>query len=253
MLMSKVIGHRGVASLAPENTLAGIRKAKELGLEWIELDVTLLGGDQPVMFHDGRVNRTTGHSGHIKTLDLKTVREFDTGSWFSETFAKERIPTLIEALELVKELELGLNLELKVNRCNTRQLAYIAAHDLRHTDFPDDKLLVSSFSQKTLRYFHSCYPVKTGCLFERLPLNWQSKARQVSAQTIHLSVHHLSQRQAEKIKAAGYELYCYTVNKHEIAEKLFGWGVDGVFTDCPQSISPQSINALGWYLEPDLA
>ena len=236
MLMSKLIGHRGVASLAPENTLAGIRKAKELGLDWIELDVTLLGDDQPVMIHDGKLNRTTDHCGHIKSFDLQAMHDVDAGRWFSDEFVGEKVPTLIQALELIKELGLGLNLELKVNRCNTRQLAHIAGQDLSHANFPDDKLVVSSFNHKALRYFRTVSNAPIGCLFGSLPLNWQHRAKQVNAQTIHVSGARLTEKKAAAIKKAGYELYCYTVNNSDDAKQLMGWGVDGVFTDEPQNM-----------------
>ncbi len=236
MLMSKLIGHRGVASLAPENTLAGIRKAKEIGLEWIELDVTLLGDDQPVMIHDGKLNRTTDHRGHIKSFGLQAMNDVDAGSWFSNDFVGERVPTLIQTLELIKELGLGLNLELKVNRCNTRHLAYIAAQDLSHVEFPDDKLVVSSFNHKALRYFRTLSKAPIGCLFGSLPLNWQHRAKQVNARSIHVNGAKLTREKASAIKKAGYELYCYTVNNSDDAKQLTQWGVDGVFSDEPQNL-----------------
>ena len=55
----RIIGHRGAAALAPENTLAGIRKAKEHGLNWVEFDVTLLGDGTPVLSHDNHLERCT--------------------------------------------------------------------------------------------------------------------------------------------------------------------------------------------------
>ena len=79
LLMSAMIGHRGVASLAPENTLSGIRKAAEQGLDWIELDVTLLGDNAPVMFHDHKLNRTTSGKGHLQKHNLSSVKAL--GCW----------------------------------------------------------------------------------------------------------------------------------------------------------------------------
>ncbi len=236
MLMSRIVGHRGVASLAPENTLAGIRKAAELGVAWIELDVTLLGDDQPVIFHDSKVNRTTDKTGHIKSFSLNDFREIDAGHWFSNEYHGESVPTLVEALELIKELNLSLNLELKVNRCNSQRLAQVAAYDLMHAAFPGEQLIVSSFSHKTLRYFHNLHDARTACLFEYLPLGWKRKARQTGASAIHLNANKLTKVKAQKVKNEGYELYCYTVNDRVKAKELMDWNVDGVFSDCPQDL-----------------
>ena len=68
MAMSKVIGHRGLAGEAPENTLAAIRQAAQHGLKWIEVDVTLLGDGTAVLFHDRRLNRTSNHTGRLKSF-----------------------------------------------------------------------------------------------------------------------------------------------------------------------------------------
>ena len=111
----------GLASLAPENTLASIKKAAELGVSWIELDVTLLGDGSAVMFHDHRLNRTTNGRGHLKRHSMETVSRLDAGSWFSEEFLGEKVPSLADTLNLVQSLGLGLNLELKPNRCDLLQ------------------------------------------------------------------------------------------------------------------------------------
>ena len=231
MLMDPLIGHRGVAGLAPENTLAGIRKAAELGFQWVELDVTLLGDGQPVIFHDRRVNRTSNSVGLIKSYGLNEARALDVGSWFSTEFAQERIPTLREALLLIKELQLGLNLELKVNSNSPRQLARVVSEVLNEVALPEDKLVVSSFNIKALRYFHSLHSAHIGCLFHRLPKHWQSIASGLQATSIHLGLGNLCERQVKSVKRHGYEVYCYTVNQLYDLKLVQSWGADGLFSD----------------------
>src|SRR5882757_10846072 len=65
-----VIGHRGAAACAPENTLAGLRKAKALGCRWVEFDVRLTADNQPVLLHDNRLERTTDGRGRVSALSL---------------------------------------------------------------------------------------------------------------------------------------------------------------------------------------
>ena len=236
LLMSEMIGHRGGASLAPENTLAGIRKAAELGLEWIELDVTLLGDGAAVMFHDSRLNRTTNGRGHLKKQTLTAVKLLDAGSWHSEHWSGEKVPELHEALSLVKELGLGLNLELKPNRCDLHRLVGQVIIALDQTDFPAEKLLVSSFNHKALVLFSGRSEHRIGCLFETLPRSWSHKAQKVGAVSIHVNAEKLTEASAKAVKAGGYELYCYTVNDTQLLSRLKSWQVDGVFSDCPQNL-----------------
>ncbi|MET4695983.1 glycerophosphoryl diester phosphodiesterase [Endozoicomonas lisbonensis] len=236
LLMSEMIGHRGVASLAPENTLAGIRTAAELGLEWVELDVTLLGDGAAVMFHDPRLNRTTNGRGHLKKQTLISLKSLDAGSWHSEQWRGEKVPELDEALSLIKALGLGLNLELKPNRCDLHRLVDQVITALEQADFPVEKLLVSSFNHKALVLFRGRCEHQIGCLFETLPRNWCHKAQMVGAVSIHVNAEKLTEAGAKAVKAGGYQLYCYTVNDTQLLSRLKSWQVDGVFSDCPQDL-----------------
>jgi glycerophosphoryl diester phosphodiesterase len=96
------IGHRGAARFAPENTLAGIQKALELGFEYIEMDLRSTQDGVPVLLHDTTVDRTTNGSGRIGELTYAEVARLDAGSWFDPAFAGERIPRLEEALQLLQ-------------------------------------------------------------------------------------------------------------------------------------------------------
>src|SRR5438094_7725558 len=99
-----VIGHRGAAEHAPENTLAGLRRAKQLGCAWVEFDVRLTGDGALVLCHDGRLERTTTGRGRLSAQSLGAIRRCDAGSWFAPEFAGEIVPTLDEALLLAAKL-----------------------------------------------------------------------------------------------------------------------------------------------------
>ena len=93
--LPRVIGHRGACEYAPENTLASMTRAHELGVEWVEFDVCLTKDGQAVILHDPTVNRTTNGRGAIDELTYQQVRTLDAGAWFSEEFAsKEFQPSL---------------------------------------------------------------------------------------------------------------------------------------------------------------
>jgi glycerophosphoryl diester phosphodiesterase len=93
-----LVGHRGVPSLAPENTLAGVEVACGLGLPGIEVDVRFTADSVPVLMHDRDVARTTGGHGNVDQLTLAELAALDAGSWFGSDFAGEPVPTLEEFL-----------------------------------------------------------------------------------------------------------------------------------------------------------
>src|SRR5579859_6338194 len=105
-----IIGHRGAAGLAPENTLAAIRAAAAAGARWVELDVQLTRDGVPVLLHDSTLERTTDGEGKVGDADLDALRRVDAGSWFAPRFLGQRVPTLAEAVAELGQLGLGANL-----------------------------------------------------------------------------------------------------------------------------------------------
>ncbi len=104
-LMTQLIGHRGAAALEPENTLRGFKKAIELGLDYVELDVRRCKSGELVVIHDETVDRTTNGKGLVKGMALQQLQKLDAGKG-------ESIPTLKEAMDLC-EGKVGMILELK--------------------------------------------------------------------------------------------------------------------------------------------
>ena len=109
----EIAAHRGVSSLAPENTLSAFQKAAAMGCEWIEFDVQLTQDGSPVVIHDKTVERCTNGVGIVSEMTLKELKLLDAGSWFSKEFCNETIPTLEEVLSLAKKYNMSVNIELK--------------------------------------------------------------------------------------------------------------------------------------------
>jgi len=93
-----VIAHRGNSVSAPENTLAAIREAIDLGSDCVEVDVRCTKDGVPVLHHDPAVGRTAGGKGNVADLTLAEIRTLDAGAWKGEHYRGERIPSLEEAL-----------------------------------------------------------------------------------------------------------------------------------------------------------
>ena len=147
--LASVIGHRGAAARAPENTLAGLRKAKALGADWVEFDVMLSGDGVPVLIHDETLQRTTDGRGGSRATRRPRSRVLDAGAWFGPAFTGERIPTLTEAVSLLLELGLNANVEIKPSTGEAEATGEVVAGALRRL-WPEDgpRLLLSSFERE---------------------------------------------------------------------------------------------------------
>ncbi len=235
-----VIGHRGVAASAPENTLAGLRRAKALGCTWVEFDVRLTDDGALVLCHDSRLDRTTDRSGIVAETPLAAIERCDAGRWFAAGFAGERVPTLDEALSLAAELELGANIEMKADRGReyATAAAVASAVERRHGS---PMILVSSFLPSALAALQDLAPqLPRGVLFRLIPWSWAETARRLGCTMIGADHRRLRPGRIAAVRAAGYRLAAYTVNDPARASLLFDWGVTSVFSDAPDIIGTVS-------------
>lgn len=107
-----ICAHRGENRVHPENTLSAFRAAVDMGAHMIEFDVRLTKDKRPVIMHDKTVDRTTNGKGQVSDLTFEQIRKLDAGSWKSEKFKGEKVPTLEEVLDVMPE-NVWLNVHLK--------------------------------------------------------------------------------------------------------------------------------------------
>ena len=235
-----VIGHRGAAASAPENTLAGFRRAKALACPWVEFDVRLTADGEPIVLHDARLDRTTDGSGKAGKLMLAAIRRHDAGIWFAPGFAGERVPVLAEAIGVLAELGLGANFEIKADRGRERETAAVATRTIArlwpaHLPPP----LISSFLPEAVMAARDAAPqLARGILFRGIPRRWRDVAKALDCTTVHADQTRLRAVVVAEINAAGYPVLAYTVNDPARARMLFDWGVRSVFSDVPERILP---------------
>ncbi|MGR5153052.1 glycerophosphodiester phosphodiesterase family protein [Photobacterium swingsii] len=234
-----ISGHRGARALAPENTLAGIKKAAECGATWVEMDVQLSADRVPVMIHDKTVNRCTNGRGSVGKMSLETLKQLDANAKFSGTdkdlYSGEQIPTLEEALLLCEQLGITMNLEIKIHR-KTEVLPLVEqiVKTVKQLDFPLDKLVFSSFDLGVLTYSKTLYPeVRRGLITSKNKRNMMRNAQELSLYSIHYDQSKLTENMATKIKAAGLQLHIWTMNEPDKAAMFRSWGVDNIITDYP--------------------
>lgn len=97
-----VIAHRGDHTQAPENTLASIRRAIEIGCDYVEVDVRRTSDGMLVLMHDSTVDRTTDGRGKVAELTFAAVRKLSAGSKRGIQWMNEKVPTFEEALAACK-------------------------------------------------------------------------------------------------------------------------------------------------------
>ena len=233
--LPRVIGHRGAAALAPENTLAALRRAADLGVRLVEVDVKLTADGVPILMHDDTLDRTTDGSGPVRDLAAADIGRLDAGRWFGDAFAGEPVPTLREALALAVARDLSINLEIKPCPGRAVETATVALTEAR-AHWPADRPppLISSFNAEALTAARRAAPDwPMAILFVKPPEDWRAQADAISAATIHIAAAETGADSLAELTAAARPVLAYTVNDAARARQLWAAGVAAVFTDVP--------------------
>jgi glycerophosphoryl diester phosphodiesterase len=229
-----VVAHRGFSWIAPENTLASYRKAIEVGADMAECDVYLTTDKVPVLMHDGTLTRTTGARGRLRDLTLEQARKLDAGKWKGPQYAGERIPTLAEALQLVKG-KLRFVIEIKEEGIAAEVLKTIRASEIAPQD-----LMIFSFYSKAVEDMARLEPL--------LPTTWLvdnpgtdaaawrktlAEALRIRASAIGTSVPHVDPGFVRLAHECGLNVFVWTADEPEEMAFLRRIGVDAIITDRP--------------------
>lgn len=239
VLGSKIIGHRGASAYAPENTLASFEKARSLGCKTIEFDVMCSADGEAFVFHDDNVKRTTNGTGELGKLDAAYLAGLDAGSWFSKRFKGEAIPRFKQVLQWLAQSDMQANIEIKPYPGATEKTT-VAVLSQVHQFWPHDKdlPLISSFDFEALSLCRSIAPeMPLGLLLHTWDAQWLKKAKQIDCYSVHLNQKILSADRVKEVKDEAYIVLAYTVNRRRLANKLFSWGVDAVFSDYPDLLA----------------
>ena len=218
--------HRGGGSLAPENTLAGIRLAASLGYKAVEFDVMLSADGTPVLIHDETLERTTNGRGHVCATPDARLFALDAGQG-------ERIPRFVDAVALCIKLGLLANVEIKPatghDVATAEAVSRLTADLWRGAAVQP---LLSSFSLEALEVARDLAPgISRGVLFEKPPVDWHAQLHRLRAVSLHCDAGLLSDVVLAEARAHDVPVLCYTVNAPEQAKTLFGRGVSSLFTD----------------------
>ncbi|MBU2897385.1 glycerophosphodiester phosphodiesterase family protein [Vibrio hepatarius] len=228
----KIIGHRGVAGDYPENTKVSIEAAAKLGVEWVEVDVQPTKDNILVICHDHTIDRCSNGSGRIDEKTLEELRQFNFAARFGDRTYTQPIMTLSELLSLASDLNLKLNLELKVDQHDKTHVAQLLKHDLQSSQLSCQSILLSSFDHDTLLELHVVLPnYQIAVLTEKLSPKDTQLLQTISAFGCNLNYKFATKREVSLLQKQGFQVWCYTVNQPSDIQHL-GY-LDGIFSDFP--------------------
>jgi glycerophosphoryl diester phosphodiesterase len=241
-----IVGHRGAAAHAPENTLASFRLGFEQGAEAIEGDFWLTRDGRIVAMHDRDLHRTTGDPRNVADVTLEEIRTLDGGSWGrwkDAGFAGEPVPTLEEVLGIVPD---GRGVLVEIKDSPRIVEALVAALDA--SSLGTDQVTVISFDADVIASLKQRAPKwKAFWLtsFKERDGVWHptveevvATARRIKADGVDVraEVAVVDEAFAKVVRGAGLELHVWTVNDAAVARRMAEIGVDSITTDRPAEI-----------------
>ncbi|MBA4495037.1 glycerophosphodiester phosphodiesterase family protein [Paenactinomyces guangxiensis] len=230
-----VVAHRGNSVAAPENTIAAIRSAKNAGVPIVEVDTQTTYDGVPILMHDKTVDRTTNGTGYVNEMNLTEIRMLDAGSWFSPQFAGERVPTLEEALDEIKDSNIKLLLEIKAPETQTeikRILFEVTSREM------SDQVIIQSFDETILRYARSLAPEIPRAILRTTPhTDPVAAAKDLGLISYHAKHTGLSENPGviKTLHQAGFSVFTYTIDTSTEWGKFTNLGVDGIVTNHPKA------------------
>lgn len=238
MYKSLNIAHRGFSACYPENTMMAFKKAVDAGCSGIETDIHMTKDGVIVICHDETLDRTTDGNGFIKDYTYNQIREFDAGVKFGKKFKGQKVPSLDELLNYVKDKNLFINLELKNDIVHYDNLEKKTIDKIYEYKLQNNVIL-SSFNHysmvKVKEYDNS---IKTGLLYAATLYKGGAYARNVGAYALHPFFPSVMQKEVvTEIKKEGIMINAYTVNKEEDMKKLIQLGIDGIITNYPDKLN----------------
>lgn len=231
------IAHRGASAVAPENTLAAFKEAVRLGADMIELDVRLSSDGAVMVFHDRNLSRTTDGNGPVEERTLAELRQLDAGSWFSDKFTGEVIPTLEEVIRTIFPGRIEVCIEIKIDKEREELRDKLVAGTLEiieRTRF-HDRTFLASFDRESLRISKAACPeIRTGLIFNKDEV-WTECAEEGYAGIDVLSARWniVIAPRVTAVHRAGRKVIAWTIDRDRELDRVLPLGVDGIASNNP--------------------
>lgn len=228
---TQITAHRGGASYAPENTLAALNTAIEMGADYAEIDVQQTKDGVIVLLHDSNLKRTTGYNKYIWEVNYDKAFALDAGSKFSREFTGERIPTLEEVLKYCKG-KINLNIEIKNNGHNENIAENVLA--VIEENEADNFCVITSMDYSLLSDVKEINPnIRTGYILKMAYGNFENK---INADFLSIKHTYATRKVIAAAHNCGKEVHVWTVNSRSDIERMKLLDVDNIITDRPVTV-----------------
>ncbi|MEJ7810201.1 MAG: glycerophosphodiester phosphodiesterase [Gemmatimonadaceae bacterium] len=237
-----VLGHRGAAGIAPENTIESFRAAVEQGVDAFEFDTHVTADGVPIVIHDPTLDRTTGGAGRVAALRLEQVQSADAGARFTVDGGRSfpwrgrglRVPTLAELVATFPDMPLVI--ELKTARAQHAVKRVLAEHDAAR------RCILAASDSSALDTFRE-RPWTLGAATDdvarlRFPFLPARAATGSSYRALFVPVRYYgipvpTRRFVQAARRAGVPVHVWTVDSPDSARQLWRDGMSGIVSNFP--------------------
>ena len=234
--MTKNFAHRGFSGKYPENTMLAFQKAVEIGADGVELDVQLTKDGEVVIIHDETIDRTTDGKGYVVDYTYEELSKFNASYIYTGEMGFNKIPTLKEYFELVKDLDFVTNIELKtgINQyLGIEEKVYKLIKEYKL----EKKVIISSFNHFSVLRMKKIAPeLKCGFLSEDWIIDAGAYTASHGIECFHPRFNNLIPEVVEELKKNNIEINTWTVNKEEDIKDLINKGIDILIGNYPDLV-----------------
>lgn len=215
-----IMGHRGAKALEPENTRLSIKRAMEIGVDAVEIDVHLTQDQEIVVIHDSTVDRTTNGTGLVGSYTLEDIKKLDAGKG-------EKIPTLEEVIDLTKG-RVRLVIELKEEGTEKKVIELIERDNLYDTTY-----VISFWHMLVKRVKEMDRGIKTGVLLVGCPVD-ACIARSALADALVMNYAFVNKEFVERAHREGLKVFIWNVDDRNLIKPYADMEVDGIGSNDPR-------------------
>ena len=231
--MSKIFAHRGYSGKYPENTMIAFKKALECEVDGIELDVQLTKDGEVVIIHDETIDRTTTGKGFVVDYTYEELERSDASFKFKD-LGFNKIPTLREYFQLVKDYDIVTNVELKTGINEYLGIEEKVWELIKEYNL-EEKVIISSFNHFSVMRMKKIAPqLKYGFLSEDWIIDAGKYTHSYGVQCYHPRFNNLVPDVIKELKKYNLEINTWTVNLEEDMRYLYSNNIDVIITNYPE-------------------
>lgn len=260
-------GHRGARGLSPENTLQAFKKALDLKVNTIELDVVISKDNKVVVSHEPylnneitldskgkRITKEEGLGFNFYKKKYREIKKYNVGSLGNLKFPEQEKsvaykPLLSEVIKYTENIDSDVfyNIEIKSTPNDERkgyqpavsEFSDLVVAQLKKSKLSVKKVIIQSFDPRVIEYIHATYPAYK-LAFLTYQNNFKTNMKMLSFVPEIYSPYYilLNKNEVDMIHDSNMKVIPWTVNKKKDMINLLKIGVDGIITDYPNIAIP---------------